>query len=181
MKRNLVVVFGVASLLFGGCTYRTPEVHVPAVVAPFGGASLEIGKVDVLDHGDAADEATVDEVRRLSTELLERSSCDAASAPRMRTDVRVWLIDKYGMDEAMQEDGMAALAYWAAPLGAGLWEEMLVVQVTVHRSEHDDDPIIGFGIGDRQGSIYAPARRRALADAFDHAFFDAAKNALAAR
>ena len=161
--------------LLAGCVYRTPPVHLPEAVSR-GEARLEIGTVRVLEDGADADAGTVEEFQALASDLFLRASSPDPSAPKLRTDVRVWLVARSGIEDAMRQDGFAGMAYVGAPFGLMLWDETLVVEVVVHR---DGASFIGFGIGDRSGGVYAPARRRALADGLDHAFADAAQKAKA--
>jgi hypothetical protein len=75
------------------------------------------------------------------------------------------------LDRALQQDGMAILGMYGLPAGMVYEEQALEVDLTVERDGHT---WAGHGAAHRGGSIYAHARRRALAAAIDRALADAA-------
>jgi hypothetical protein len=84
--------------------------------------------------------------------------------------VRVVLEERRGIDDAIYEDGIAVIAYLPALFGAYTGRERLSVDITL---ETGGSSFRGSGSAEKLGSLYAPARRRALAVALDNALADA--------
>jgi hypothetical protein len=151
-------------LFFSGCAYRTPPVHAPS--------AIEIDEVTASDPEAEAD------VRRDAERLLARAGRGAAGEPA-RVRVHVQLEERYSWaEEALRQDGFALFGLWPALLGMKTERQDVAVDVTL---ETRAGTFWGHGTASKEGGLFAPARRRALAVALDRALADAsAQNASAA-
>jgi hypothetical protein len=154
-------------LLLSACAYRTPRVDVPSSVPPIAARDLVIDDVVVTDGGQQADPLVAAGVRCEVTRLLlgavaERGARRGAAHVRIAVDLQ----DRRGIEDAMREDGFASIALFGAPFGLVLARERLAVHLTLDAGGRT---LVGGGRADKLGSIYAPARRRALASALDAA------------
>ena len=93
-----------------------------------------------------------------------------AASGRARVRVRIDLERRSSIYDAMRKDGIAFVALLGAPLGLVIDNEKLSVDLTV---ESAGRTFTGHGAAEKLGSLYAPARRRALAVALDRALADA--------
>lgn len=85
---------------------------------------------------------------------------------------RVVIEDESSIDDAMKHDGLAAVALLAAPFGFVMSRARVSVDVTIER---DGKTLVGHGTAERLGSIYAPARKRAIAVALERAIANASE------
>jgi hypothetical protein len=159
-----------------GCTYRTPDVHLPAAFPGFRADALELSSVVVHAHGQEVSSETAFNVRRTVREMLVDAASDrATSSQATRVTVRVdvqrsedWVYN------AGRTDGCGAVPFvFAAPTGTKIEDEALSVEVEI---ETNGRHFWGRGDAHKDGSLYAPARRRALAVALDEALANAAKH-----
>jgi hypothetical protein len=81
-------------------------------------------------------------------------------------NVHVSLDDHRDIEDAMSEDGLAAIALLGAPFGMVMGREEVTVEVTLDTGEAT---FVGRASASKLGSVYAHARRRALAAALDQA------------
>lgn len=166
------------ALASGGCAFRTPTPDVPAVIGGDADApvDLEVASVSVGSTVATIDPTTKADVVRETTRILHDAAAKASSGGA-RAVVRVD-VDLLGhrdfASESMRRDGLAAfgwLAMW--PAGIKYEAQSLTVTLTIER---DGRVFRGLGAADVEGSIYAPARRRALAAAIDAALAEAAES-----
>jgi hypothetical protein len=154
-------------VLLSACAYRTPAVDVPDTVPPIAARELAIDTVTVTDAGqEVAPEVALDVRCEVSRLILGAVRERGAQAGRARVDVRVDLESGRSVYDSMREDGLAAITLLGAPFGLVMARQELAVEVTIHAP---GSTLIGRGRASRLGSIYAPARRRALAAALDQA------------
>jgi hypothetical protein len=145
-------------VLSAGCAYRTPPVHAPDALP------IEVAEVT------ASDPAAAEELRHDTESILARATKGRAGEPA-RVRVHVMLEDEYNwVDAAMRKDGMALFGAWPVLFGMTTARQDVSVDVTV---EMRGCTLWGHGSARREGGIYAPARRRALAVALDRALADA--------
>lgn len=150
-----------AALLATGCAYRTPDVHVPSALAT--APTLE-RDITVIDARTAIDDHTVDEVRAEATSLLAHTGGAVVHAQVVLEDHRNYA------DHAINEDGIAVFGLWPVAFGMTYESEKVDVDVDV---EANGRVFHGHGEAEKDGSLYAHARRRALAAAFDRALASA--------
>jgi hypothetical protein len=157
-----------------GCAFRVASPSLPHALAGDAAppAHLEITAIDV--EGEAAAEpGVVEQVRADVRKMLAgaaRASCTGDGPVLVHISVR---LGEYvnTMDEALRQDGFAGLGYVAYPFGATYEVQKLAVDVAVTRAGHTFE---GHGEAEKEGSIYAHARERALGVALDRALADAA-------
>jgi hypothetical protein len=165
-----------------GCAFRTPTPNVPPVIA--GSASppahLRVSEVTVVSDEGNVDPETVGAVRDQTVKILAdaaRKSSTGGGSANVR--VRVHLGEYTdSVETAMHVDGLAVIGYFMAPAGLTFERQKLSVDVAIERGGR---AFTGHGEADKEGSIYARARKRALAVALDEALSDAACAARAAR
>jgi hypothetical protein len=157
-----------------GCTYATPAVHVPPGLPGLAAGQIALGDVDVARKGGDMGRQTAADVCGEVEDILGRAVRGrAASGSDARVDVQVRLegSDDF-ISDAGYEDGCGAMPLLvAAPAGAMTENERVSVDLTLRTG---GATFRGHGYGDRNGSMYVGARRRALAVALDHALADAA-------
>ena len=158
-------------LVFVGCAYRTPTVHLPSSLPR---TRVELAGVDVTQRGKAVDAKTAGQVGRWTGEILAKAAArrGVSTAPGgVRVQVQVDLVDQDRFAQrALAQDGFAVFGMIGIPFGQDYEGEKVSVQVT---AEWDGRTVTGHGTAEKWGSIYAPARRRALAVALDQALADA--------
>jgi hypothetical protein len=164
--------FVLAALLTAGCAYQTPPVRAPARMSA---GPLEAADVQVADADGAATAELAADVRAEVAAMLARAVPPEAGAPTP-VSVRVRILRDVPVgQEAMRQDGMAAIFLIPGiPFGQVDRDARVEVEVSyeIHGRMHT-----GHAVAARQGSIYAPARRRALAVALDRALARAADQA----
>jgi hypothetical protein len=174
LARWLVVV---AATRVVGCTYATSAVHVPESLPGFGAGELALGNVDVIRSKGDIDARTAGDVCGEVEDILGRAvqshAATAAGDSGARVDVSV-RID--GQDDFIADagyyDGCGAMPLLIFAPGGTMTENDRVSVSLVVRSRAG--VYEGHGFGDRNGSLYVGARRRALAVALDRALADAA-------
>lgn len=163
-----------ALLVLFGCTYRTPEVHLPAAFPGFRADGLELGNVVVQDRGKEVSPEAAFNVRRTVREMLVDAAAERATSTeptRVTVQVDVQRSEDW-ITNAGRVDGCGAVPFLvAAPTGTKIEDEALSVEVEV---ETNGRRFRGRGAGHKDGSVYASARRRALAVALDQALANAA-------
>jgi hypothetical protein len=160
-----------------GCAYRTPSVNVPAglhAVAPEGfdlaAVTVVSSKADVTLLGTHVPADVAKEVGELLAPSA-RVRASTAGAAKIRVDVDLGRADDF-IEEAGHDDGCGAMGVIiAAPAGATIENDRVAVDVTV---EAGGKTLHGHGEAGKDGSVYAHARRRALAVALDRALAQAA-------
>ncbi len=173
MRRCVLVAFVLS--IASGCAYRTPPVNVPPAMPPIGAHQLE-ADVTVVDGDTPLPEEVVFDVRKRTDELLRSAAARRRGSEHARVRVHVVIQDEVnGLARAMSHDGMAALA--APTLLLGFAYERATIAVDVRIETDDGCAFTGHGEAEKDGSIYARARRRALAAALDRALTAAALDA----
>lgn len=179
IARRSLLFFGRGALFFllgagaVGCAYATPAVHLPGAIPAIAPQAIDLVEVTVIDgKNDIGPEVTAD-VRKQVTEILAKAARarGGAGAPA-RVRVHITLEERGDIYDAMRKDGIAVIGLLYAPFGLVIGREKLSVDVAL---ETGGRAFTGHGTGDKMGSIYAPARRRALAAALDKALADASK------
>lgn len=126
-----------------GCTYRTPEVHLPSTFSGFRGDQLELVDVAVHDHGKDVSPETALNVKSTVREMLVGAAADRATSsdpPRVTGRVNITRSEDWmaNIDNAGKVDGCGAVAALpfmvAVPLGAKTEDEALVVELDIERS-----------------------------------------------
>lgn len=176
-----LAAFGLAAL-FGarglGCAYRTPDVHIPVSLPAIDPARIDVEKVTVVDEARGAppvDDAVVRDLRKDTLDVLTKAVSahgdrDVHSGVAAKAKVDVHLYAHGGLDTAVKEDGCAAVGYAGAPAGQDIGWEQIGVDITL---DVEGQTYRGHGSAEKAGSIYAEARRRALAVALDRALLAA--------
>ncbi|HEY8076204.1 MAG TPA: hypothetical protein VIF62_18895, partial [Labilithrix sp.] len=152
-----------AALLITGCAYRTPNVALPPEVPSVEEAAVSVEGADDLDPD------TVSDLESKTRQLLARASRRRAPDSRhARVCVHVVVEkDVDALSNAMHTDGMAAMAVPALLLGTTFQWAHVDVELAI---ETDDGRVLyGRGEAEKNGSLYAAARKRALAVALDRA------------
>ena len=163
--------------LSAGCAFRTPTPSIPPSLAGDAAppAHVTVAAVAVTSTEGELDIETRDAVRAQTEKILvdaARKNATGGQAPVVRADVELGVFEDYAA-AAMARDGMAVFSYFLlAPAGVAFERQRLTVHLQVER---DGRRFHGTGTADKQGSIYAPARKRALAVAIDNALADAAR------
>jgi hypothetical protein len=172
----LLFSLGLTLVVGSGCAYRTHEAHIPSSIAPSPGAPvvLEVERIEVDDpegssrsrslHG--ADASTEAAIRAEAIEILKAAEPRNSSGAPAHVRAHVTLGESGGIDDAIHKDGLAVVGYLYAPFGVVIDRQALRVDVTV---ESNGRTFAGHGEASLFGSIYAHARRRALALALDRA------------
>lgn len=154
-----------------GCVYRTPKAHLPASLPSVAASELCIAGITVEDAEGPLDpqkEAAVQgEAGSILTKAIQSRGGEAGPG-RVSAHVRLGVTGS--IDDSVRKDGIAAMAYLYAPFGLVIERQEVDVDVTLQTRGRS---FTGHGHADRLGSIYAHARRRALAVALDRALADA--------
>lgn len=162
-----------------GCAFRTPTPHVPMEIAGDAAppARFDVAEVKVVARSGTIDAETAAEVRAQTKKILgdaARKSSTGGGSSWVRVRVELGDYIDYA-SRAMNTDGMAVLPYaLLAPAGVTFDRQVLSVDLTITRGGRT---FVGHGSADKRGSIYAPARKRALAVALDQALASAAATA----
>jgi hypothetical protein len=167
----------VVAALSAGCAFRTPTPNLPESLAGTrnGPAQLDVTEVAVADSTGELDAETRAAVRAQTVKILEDAArkSETGGAPAV---VRVSVVLDEHKDyaaSAMATDGFAVFAWFLlAPAGVTFDRQSLSVEVEV---DSEGRRFVGSGRADMEGSIYAPARKRALAVALSRALADAAR------
>ncbi len=160
----------------GGCAYATPTVHMPESGPPLSDAELAAAEITVVDPKNGVDRETEGEVRNQTASVLSRARRpEGTSAGAMRMLVRVELVEHEEniYDASLRRDGCAAVGMAGVPVGQIVDRERLNVDVTLEDAQAGLT-YKGSASANEYGSIYAHARRRALARALDRALAAAA-------
>ncbi|MDI3288562.1 hypothetical protein [Polyangium sp. 15x6] len=161
----LAVALGAA-----GCAYRAPPTHVPPSLA-FSAADLDVDEIVIVDHDPTRETQSPADTWQDTVQILGKAARSGpATAGRARVRVRIDLERRSSIYDAMRKDGIAFMGMLGALFGLVIDNEKLSVDVTVER---DGRTFKGHGSAEKLGSMYAPARRRALAVALDRALADA--------
>jgi hypothetical protein len=174
MKNHLARTFLLLALATGpmGCVYRVPPAHLPDFLA-VPAAGLDVAEVQIVDHHptqvdtDTPEDAWQDTVQILAGAARERPASGALPA---RVRVRIDRDRRGSIFDSMRTDGIASIGLFFLPFGFVMDNEKISVDVTI---EHAGRTFTGHGSAEKLGSMYAPARRRALAVALDRALADA--------
>ena len=167
MRATILIPFLLLSA--AGCAYRTPETHIPGAL---GGRAKAVELTLVDSEGrEIAGEAST-QVRADADAILARAS-RGRFGPDAVVHARVELGFRYDLMPTVGRCGLSC-APVAFPVLAGMdmEEQALAVDVVV---EAGGRTFLGHGEADKGGSLYARARRRALAVALDRALADAAR------
>jgi hypothetical protein len=168
----------VLALAVAGCSFNTPTPTVPRAIAGDGAppARLDVSSVDVVATTGTVDAKTAAAVRAQTTKILADAARKSGTGDgHARIHVKVSLGDSLDyVARDMRQDGLA-LMFWAfaAPYGLNFGRQALSIDIAVTRSGRT---FAGHGEAQKGGSIYAPARKRALAFALDRALADAARH-----
>ncbi len=162
-----------ASLVFGlsgvGCAYRTPVVHVPASVteAPLESPEITAEDLDARPDAEAIDAAKADATRMLA---LAPGAPTGEKPGHLRVHVSLGAHSSFyeSGGRAMSRDGCAAIGalplYASTLAGVAHESRTVTVEVTLERAGRTAH---GQATVTKRGSLYAPARRRAIAAALD--------------
>lgn len=158
-----------------GCTYRTPEVHVPPTFSVVSPAGIDLTTVDVVARGERVSPEVAAHVKETVREILVGAVPQKeATSARLHVSARVEIYrSEDWVANAGRVDGCGAVpVVLAAPAGAKIEDESLAVELSI---ELDGRQYHGRGAARKEGSVYASARRRALAVALEQALENAAK------
>lgn len=170
-SRNLALFTGalLATRAFG-CAYATPKVHLPETLPTLSAARAD---VTVADGAKSVPATLAADVRDDVTSILRTTGREGAATPaavRIAVDVRG--SEDY-VANAGSNDGCGAVGVGlAAPTGTKIGRQSLGVVVRIDDGARRFE---GRATAEEEGSVYAPARRRALAVAIDRALADAAR------
>lgn len=156
-----------------GCAFRTPTPTVPRAIAgdALPPAHLQVASVDVRG---AADPEAAAAVRAQTAKILADAARKSSTGDGPATVHVTVSLGEY-VDElarAVYHDGFAYLGWIVgAPAGLTYEHQELSVDLVIERGGRT---FTGHGEAEKDGSIYARARKRALAVALDRALADAA-------
>lgn len=151
-----------------GCAYRTPKVDVPPTI-PEG--PLEVAEVSVVDLATPVSPETTAEITRDAERILARANRTHPAGDATRVRVKVELGEEYSwVNSALSRDGMAILGMTPILFGMTTGSQAVKVDVSF---ESNGRTLNGHGEAKKDGGLYVPARRRALAAALDRALADA--------
>lgn len=173
-RRSLPALVAVFS---AGCAFRTPTPELPEELAGSrrGPAQLDVTEVAVADSAGEVDAETKAAVRAQTVKILQdaaRKSSTGGASALVRVSVVLDEHQDYAAS-AMATDGLAVFAWFLlAPAGVTFDRQSLSVEVEV---DSEGRRFVGSGRADMEGSVYAPARKRALAVALSRALADAAR------
>jgi hypothetical protein len=119
---------------------------------------------------DDAEVTVIDGAHHADQEVAAEVKARGAAGGSARVHVHVELGDRRDIFDAMREDGIAVIYLMFTPLGLVFERQKLSVNVVVETGGRTFE---GRASAEKLGSIYARARRRALADAIDKALADA--------
>jgi hypothetical protein len=154
-----------------GCAFRTPTPYLPRQIAGDARppAHLQVTSIEVRTREGVVDPETAAAVRAETAKILADAARKSSTGDGPAT-VRVTVsLGKYTDDNApaFRRDGFAFLGWMViAPAGLTYEHQALSVDVTVTRGGLT---FTGHGEAEMEGSIYARARKRALAVALDRA------------
>ena len=173
------VVLSFVTIAATGCAFRTPTPDVPSVIggdeqdAP---SKVDVARVAVSSRVLTLDTDEIANVREETAKILRDAAAKADSGGAqliVRADVDLGAYRDYA-SESMRDDGMAVFGWlFMWPAGTQFEQQALTVTLTIER---DGRTFRGLGAADVGGSVYAPARKRALAIAIDRALADAAES-----
>ncbi len=170
--RLALLLFGVLSVTRGvGCAYRTPRVDAPRSLPP-----LVVGDVWVDDGLEPAPADVTSSVREDVGQILAKASKDRTSENGVSpVTVRVQLGAREDyIANAGRVDGCGAASYaLTVPAGTKTDSDSVWVAVAFTSGGRSYQ---GYGVGTKAGSVYVPARRRALAVALNDALARAAQS-----
>ncbi len=165
MNRRLSWLGLLATLAGVGCSYRTRDVVVPSGLDA---RALRVDDVRVFDQSMGA--VAVDEDARADARReAVRAAASAKNAQSLydaHVGIVVRLVAARGLEDTMRVDGLAAVCWLFAPLGFDIGRADVEVDVTVTDGERARS---GHGAATELGSLYAPARRKAIARALERA------------
>ncbi|MEM6790780.1 MAG: hypothetical protein AAF715_24890 [Myxococcota bacterium] len=177
MARPLVASALVAVPLTTGCSYGVPPIEVPAHLPPLGAIDRAASQVVVTDLREDLDPEDAEEVREEIAEILgEAIGPPAEHGAALRFYAQVSMLS--GTFTGNNSDGSVWLLLGTpvlvVPLGAPLGLNIEYDEVAVNLvMDIGGDRFAGEGRAASWGSIYAPARHRALAKAVQIALLDA--------
>ena len=173
VRSAVVAVVAAAST---GCAYRTPAVALRDPIPALAPCAIDVDEVVVVSkNGDPPPAADV--IRRETGEILaDAAEARGVTGAPARVDIRVEVAERNGFEQALAEDGFAVFGLPTVALGLAVQRAEVSVEVTLQARGRT---FSGRGAATRRGSIYASARRRALAVALDEALADAARNGAA--
>jgi hypothetical protein len=157
-----------------GCTYRTPQVHVPTAFLAGGSESVDVTDVVVLDRGEPAQPEVAKAVAESLRDMLDADASDRRPHPAStRMSLRVNLLaSRDWVASAGRTDGCGAAAVvLVAPTGLKIEDAEVAIDAAVESNGHRYS---GSGMAQKDGSIYVSARRRSLAVALNGALTAAA-------
>jgi hypothetical protein len=160
----------IISMFAVGCAYRTPEVHVPASMPALDPGAITVHEISVVDGvGDPVSETVAADVADDAADILE----DAANECGSRTDpgrVRMHVVLEESWVFPVREMGTGTLFAFGGLAGMQIDHQTLSIELEV---DSGGRTFRGRGAAAIGGSLYAPARRRALALAIDRALAQA--------
>jgi hypothetical protein len=163
LARGLAAVMGVVAV---GCAYRTPAAHFPPSLPQFAVSDRDL-RVEVVSDGHARLEARgANGYRPWVIDILSDAKRARAASTPARVTVRVTPVNE---DYWMKACPVVCLFPALAGVSSGY--ATVAVDVTI---ETDQRRYFGHGSATRSGGLYAPADKRALAAAIDHALAQAA-------
>ena len=166
--------FALLVLSATACAYRTPPVELPDAMGGIDPQAIEVESVTVVAGGGRAVNADlVEDV----TEFVERALLDARNERDEATDPATAIVEVtlQGYQDLLpvREMSTAMIFLVASILGAKIESAKVRVDITLR---HDGSTLRGIGTAEMEGSLYAPARKRAVAvatqRALDQAFAD---------
>lgn len=149
MRFRFALAF-VSVVALDGCAYRTPEINVPT--------SLHDGR-EATVHVDVRG---VDDARAVQAET-ERLLAGVGGV--VHAHVTIEETNRYAL-RALSEDGVAVFGLWPVAFGMTYESETVDVDIEI---EVGGRTVRGHGQAEKDGSLYASARRRALAAALNSA------------
>ena len=173
---TLTIVLAIAG---SGCAFRTPTPSIPPSLAGDAAppARVTVAAVNVTSAEGDVDSETRVAVRAQTEKILAdaaRKNATGGETPVVRAEIELGVFEDYAAS-AMARDGMAVFPYlMLAPAGVTFERQRLTVRLQIER---DGRRFEGTGSADKEGSISAPARKRALAVAIHEALADAARSA----
>jgi hypothetical protein len=148
MTRRLMLL---AALFSAGCAYRTPIVHVPAVVPSYSRVTLDASDVIVVDgKGDAVDPKEAADVRAEVGKILSNAGQGRGEPGATQAHARVVIGRTLDLWNCGRVDGMGCLPFvpylMFGLVGADTEETSLSVDLTL---ESPGRTFVGHGEADK--------------------------------
>jgi hypothetical protein len=163
-------LFALVLLAVSACAYRIPRVEMDSHLPAIGPHEMET-YIDVDDRTKTLDEEDTANVRKKTDELLRSAAAKRQGHEHAVVRAHVVIQDEInGFEQALHQDGCALVGAPGLLTGVKYTAARVAVDVTI---VGEGGTWTARGVAMKEGSVYAPARKRALAAALNEALANA--------